>query len=474
MSSKTLIILAAKDISQNRRIPLLARYFANKGLKVDVYAYSQPHPNLVDPRVSFHKIQAITLRDRFYDWLERSEKQEGHFFRPRSLHPSQAEGQGHKLNSLESRLAGYAIGTLEALKYYMRGPLTRFILMTHKRHINPDIQKIILKEKKFAPLLKTLNRASISDQRRIKFHQIVKTYIAGTLNHETILLCHDRFSAQLTRELGKTCGPLIFDLVELIEHRSQTTLETRSAVQLREITAAKALVKESLVLSVADSLGSTLHIDDNFHTLLNGRERHHKKHDHQATPYSLGFSGTFFPDCGLKRVLNTLAFLPKPYHLHLVGQFASKLYRLEILALITELQLTERVRLMEKVDMDGLRAALIDISAYILPFHAERPNLQVAMPNRLFDALCVGVPIVAQTGLYLTQWVIDKDIGYSIDYSDPQKAADAILKMMKQGVLEGHETQFETAFEQSCHENQILELDHFLDGKIIFPPCPSP
>ena len=444
---KKLIIFAAKDISQNRRIPLISKFFAQKGFEVEVYALTAPNPRLNDAGVKFHVFPSITLIDMLLNWMVETESNTTNMFRPRFS---------------GSRILGFIIGAIELLKLKLQTPLTYFILMIYGRHISSDALKKYRNEKRYAEVLRLVYGSIVSDRRRRKFNNDVRKQIQKQIDSDTILFCHDRYSAELVTKLSKRSRAVIFDIVELIRQRSRPFLETRSRIQLREIEYSESLKETAILLTVSSAIADYYDIKRPIQTILNGRQRAEFVKAPSSNSRTLGFSGSFFPGCGLKNLLHSLAHMSPEYNLLLVGHFSSEAYRAEIEIVLRERKIEDRVEIIAGLEFHEIPKRLSQASIYVMPYHPKKMNLQVSMPNRLFDALSANLPIVAQKGLYLGEWVTAEKIGFSVEFSDPEQSAQIISEAIESEILGSFIENTERVFEETCYENQMEHLDRFL------------
>ena len=447
-NKQNVLIFAAKDISQNRRVPLLGHFFADAGYTVHIYAYTRPHPDYNDSRVDVHLMPTQIMSDRVLNWMESTEGAPENVWRPRFG---------------SSKLLGLFIGVIEVLKYKLRRPIGWCV---HKFWGDENDEGRAKVSGGYAHILRKRFGSKISDKRRTKFNRGVKYSLSSGLVQDSILVCHDRFSAPLSLTLSKVSSHIIFDIVELFRHRTRESLEGQSARQSREIAAAEALLDKAVLLSVGPSVSRQIAKDFPIHEVYNGRPLAQWAGGRQERdPCRLAFSGAFFPNCGLEHLLGVCAHMPKAYELILVGHFSSAQYRAKIMKLIASYDLSERVAVTEDIKVDEVHLILSTAQAYILPFSADKPNLQVSMPNRLFDAIAAGLPIFSQKGLSLTQWVEEKDIGTSIDITQLETCAQNIRAELTSKRFNAWKNNLEGVFQETAYERQMEKLRVYLQDQ---------
>jgi len=445
--SRRVLILAAKDITQNRRIPLLARYFADKKYTVEVYTYTKPHVLFEDDRVKFVEVSPQFLSSQILAWIEKTEVPLN-IWRPR-------------LGKM--RFLAWFLGFAELLKYKLRKPIGWGVRKLWGAKSSERGQDNSLNEKPYAYILRDKFGPHISDKRRRKFNHLVLKAIKKKLNSETIIICHDRFSAELTLKLSKQSPRIIFDVVELIRDRTHTSLEVQSYLQTREVRCAEELLSSATLLTVGPHISRELS-NISMQVIYNGRPRSQWAGAPHKTVKSnvIAFSGAFFPRCGLTRLLTILMHLPSDFELLLVGKFSSPVYRMEVLGFISENKLETRVKIIEGPDVEKIPKALSMAALYILPFLSDHPNLKVSMPNRLFDAIAAGLPILAQDGLYLADWIKDRGIGDLINCAEPKITSKKIEACLHSPQYELWRQATNKVFIETSYETQMLVLDSHL------------
>lgn len=56
--------------------------------------------------------------------------------------------------------------------------------------------------------------------------------------------------------------------------------------------------------------------------------------------------------------------------------------------------------------------------AIIALYEPVNNNMLLASPNKIYDAMCVGRPVVINSETSISEWVVAQGVGYSCDYSD--------------------------------------------------------
>jgi len=450
---KSVFIYAAKDISQNRRIPLLATYFADKGLEVTVMSYSMPHPTFDDERITYLALIRPTLIERILRWYETSEQMR----QPHSLTEKR----------MGSHLLGFITTGVEKLRHIFRKPLTTIALGLFSKGLPDSVIKSAKERSTHAFLLRERLGPSLSRKRRQRFTQDLSRFLDGKINLGSVLICHDRFQAKLTDKYQNQAGMVFFDMVELIDKRTFLSLEENNPLNAEEIRSAKKIIKTATNLTVSEAISTFVKEEYGLQalTIFNGRPLNHwygqNKHDgHQEV--TLAFSGGFIPGCGLVDILKCLSYLPPSYKLLLAGYYSSKQYEILIHDVIKKCNLESRIIFSQSPSVDEMPKILSQADVYLIPFTPKNANLYVSMPNRLFDAIAAGLPIISQKGLHLSEFVKDNNIGYELDFTDAESASEFLGTIISDGeALDNCRNSVYECFQQTAWDNQIKKLDGY-------------
>lgn len=122
-----------------------------------------------------------------------------------------------------------------------------------------------------------------------------------------------------------------------------------------------------------------------------------------ATPHTrtgadtilLHYHGALAEGRGIEIAIKSLTQVPVQFRLRLTGPWLQEAFKAEILALIDRLRLRDRIDLVAPVRHDQLvrHASTADIGLCLLP--SENMHNAIALPNKVFDYLKAGIPIIA-------------------------------------------------------------------------------
>lgn len=451
MSKRHIYIYSAKDISQNRRIPLIASFFADIGCDVTVLTYSYPHKSYEDKRVEYITIDKPVFLSRLLGWMEVSEIRGASPFRKRQ----------------SGRVLSFFISIAEFLKNLLRKPATAILLSIYKSRLSPASIRYAKERGHYAFVLRHIFGARLSQKSRQNFERKLIKHLTSCVDETAVLFCHDRFSAYTTLKLQDAVERVVFDLVELISHRSNLSLQVKSSVNLKEIKSANLLLSSSLILTVSQAIADRLDETQIAHTHIieNGRLRKDwcaKMELGTGEQILLAYSGAFIPNSGLENILFCLSHLPGHYSLILAGYYSNKDYELQIEDIIRSLNLCQRITFHYKPDVTELPKVLSAADFYLIPFNPDLENMQVSMPNRLFDAIAAGLPVLGHKGLYLSEYVKLHNIGQAIDFRTPDDAAAQIEELAVNPAASLWRKNVRRVFDETCWEKQIEKL------KLIF------
>ena len=98
---------------------------------------------------------------------------------------------------------------------------------------------------------------------------------------------------------------------------------------------------------------------------------------------------------GFEPVMQALAALPESYHLAAFVRLKPVEYHQRILTLIEELGIADRVHLFEFVNYERLAHLAAGADIGLITSDIANPNGAVGLPNRCFDYIAAGLPVVA-------------------------------------------------------------------------------
>lgn len=66
-------------------------------------------------------------------------------------------------------------------------------------------------------------------------------------------------------------------------------------------------------------------------------------------------------------------------------------------------------------------------------YDASNPNVRIALPNKLYESVVCGLPLIVSAGTYLSEIVERYGIGVAVDPNDVESLREALSVMMKRG-----------------------------------------
>src|SRR5439155_22235144 len=144
-----------------------------------------------------------------------------------------------------------------------------------------------------------------------------------------------------------------------------------------------------------------------------------------ATPVVL-YHGGLSPERGIEQLIAAIAQLPQCV-LVLMGY---GVLEARLPAMIAEHEVGNRVRLLPPVAPSELLdwVAAADIAA--MPIQASTLNHRLTTPNKLFEAMAAGVPVVASDLPGMAQIIEETGCGLTCDPADPSSIAAAIRRIV--------------------------------------------
>ncbi len=130
----------------------------------------------------------------------------------------------------------------------------------------------------------------------------------------------------------------------------------------------------------------------------------------------------------LPELVESLAHLPDEIALILIGDGPLKAALLEQAA---RLGVGDRLVIVPPVPVNSVSPTLAQADCATLLFAPDSPNYQLALPNKFFEAVAAGVPLVYGTTQEVGRLARRYGLGVSCDPTDPRSIADAIQTILQ-------------------------------------------
>lgn len=134
---------------------------------------------------------------------------------------------------------------------------------------------------------------------------------------------------------------------------------------------------------------------------------------------------------GATEALDCLASLPNSCRLAFAGCDPASSAVLELKDHSASLGLSERVSFLGLLEADELVPFLSGADLAVIPFSQSRLNLRYSLPNRLFEAIAAGVPVIVPDGGDMAQLVSANDCGLVYGTTQHPTLADAVKAVLE-------------------------------------------
>ena len=233
----------------------------------------------------------------------------------------------------------------------------------------------------------------------------------------------------------EACARLVYDSHELYCEQDFWRLEKRRwrAVETRYIGRADAVI--TVNVSIADELRDRYGLKQ-VHVVLNAvskaeedRGRYfHQKFGLDQNSKVLLFQGGMSRDRNLQTLVGAMSLVQRPdVILVLMGEGS---YQVHLERLVRRRRLSDRVRFHPMVSQDELLGVTAAADIGVIPYRANCLNNYYCTPNKLFEFIAVGLPVLSSDLPELRRFVHDTGIGLVADMRSEKKAAAAVETMV--------------------------------------------
>lgn len=140
-------------------------------------------------------------------------------------------------------------------------------------------------------------------------------------------------------------------------------------------------------------------------------------------------TGYLLPGRHLHELVLSSHHLPDNFAVILIGRGGSEKQRLE--KLVEEQNLQDRVLFLPPVSVDTVATTMQQAQVSIVLTTFMDLGYKLTLPNKLFEAIAAGIPVVVGPSDEIVSIVERYDMGVICDPTDPKSIADAILEVLK-------------------------------------------
>jgi glycosyltransferase involved in cell wall biosynthesis len=139
---------------------------------------------------------------------------------------------------------------------------------------------------------------------------------------------------------------------------------------------------------------------------------------------------------GLESTILALQHLPKHVHLVCIGTFTNDAFQAKVMNLIDTFNLQNRIHFLPIRDQKEYISLVSTADIGLLLLETKIENMRLALPNRFFDFLKAGLPIIASEIEEVVDYIDKYEIGYVVRKRDPQNLASIIEQTLDANVYD--------------------------------------
>ncbi len=176
------------------------------------------------------------------------------------------------------------------------------------------------------------------------------------------------------------------------------------------------------------------------------------------------YSGTISHARSIDTLVRGLAFLPE-VHLVIVSVPYPHPSVPALLEIAGEVGAADRVHVVPPVDQSELIHYISGADVAVHPMPGGSPNHDQALPNKLFEYVHAGLPLVVSDARLMADFVTRNDVGEVFVAGDPRSFADAVSKVLRSPVGDPDRmAALAREFSWQGQEGQIIDYYNGLTG----------
>lgn len=146
---------------------------------------------------------------------------------------------------------------------------------------------------------------------------------------------------------------------------------------------------------------------------------------YESRPRNAVYIGSITRERGIVTMVEAAALFPKGTKLVLVGTFEPK----DLYVEVARLAGFARVQFLGELDREGVAAALAAARVGLLVLRPTGNHYE-ALPNKLFEYMAAGLPVVASDFPVWRKTIEEHKCGITVDPDDPRAVAEAVQWLM--------------------------------------------
>ncbi|MFK5996558.1 MAG: glycosyltransferase family 4 protein [Rhodobacterales bacterium] len=290
-------------------------------------------------------------------------------------------------------------------------------------------------------------------------------------------LCHDVFALPAGRDIARqNKAILVADLVEIpfVRQRSGRYFrETpRFGAWLQNRQHHKGVRAADFVLTIGDAMAGT--IENALGVCVRPLRNCHDDNGVDGQGSVLDIPGItaetkvlcyvngFGDGYGLETAILALLDLPPHVHLLCIGSFADAAYKAEVENLVAEKDLGERVHFLPARAQSDFITLLSTADLGLLMLDPDIDNMRLSLPNRFFDFLKAGLPIISTEVEDVARYIKAHEIGFVAKSNDPKELARLVDQALKKHVAQRLKRNVLAAQYNFIWAREVLVLDEIV------------
>lgn len=220
------------------------------------------------------------------------------------------------------------------------------------------------------------------------------------------------------------------------------------------------LADESRIKQFKNSLKNTVIINNSPMDLKNEIKPYK-----ESKKFTIFYAGLIFKDRGINKILEAVKFIPN-VELVIAG------YEVGNGTIVQELKKAANVNFLGRIDYKEVIEHSLSCDLLFALYDPDVPNNKYASPNKLFESMMCGKPIIVNENTRMAEIVLEENCGITVPYEDTEILKETIIKLKDDPELskklgKNGRKAYECKYGWNVMEKRLVEAYKVMDPDLV-------